>query len=148
MNIRATTYRILFPFAKIIWQIFKLNSSGSACVIRNGENILLIRHTYGKPLWSFPGGGIKRNEAPEQTVLREVKEEVGINLESAKFLGSFRSGNNRDTVYVFYAETDSSYLKIDPGEILEAQWFPANNIPHEKMSSVGREIYKIFKTIK
>ena len=31
-------------------------------------------------LWEFPGGKVEKNETPEQTIIRESKEEININL--------------------------------------------------------------------
>ena len=53
-----------------------------AIVVRNGK-ILVERLCYkdannGKEFFSVPGGGIEEGETPEQTVLRELKEECGL----------------------------------------------------------------------
>ncbi|MBI3337357.1 MAG: GNAT family N-acetyltransferase [Candidatus Staskawiczbacteria bacterium] len=58
------------------------NPKGSvtAVIIKNGKLLLLKRNQepfLGK--WDFPGGYMDQGETPEQTVLREVKEELGIN---------------------------------------------------------------------
>ena len=50
----------------------------------NDENkILLGKRPFGKPfenLWEFPGGKVKSNETAEEAVIREVKEEINIDL--------------------------------------------------------------------
>ncbi len=45
----------------------------------NGR-VLLIRNRFGSRRWTLPGGGIKRSESPKQAAIREVREELGLNL--------------------------------------------------------------------
>jgi len=60
-------------------------------VIRDeAGRILLIKrgHEPGKGLWSVPGGRIESGETDEQAVIREVREETGLEVECGPLLGA------------------------------------------------------------
>ena len=58
---------------------FKKHFTASAIIIDKGK-VLLVDHK--KPgAWICPGGHVEDNEAPYQTIIREVKEETGLNVE-------------------------------------------------------------------
>jgi 8-oxo-dGTP diphosphatase len=63
-----------------------------ACALIDGDgNILLARRPEGKKmagLWEFPGGKMDPGELPEAALVRELKEELGIEV-SAKNLAPF-----------------------------------------------------------
>ena len=74
---------------------------------------------------------MRQGEAPEICVQREVQEEVGVTVERVQSLGLFtgRHAYRRDTVHVFVAYAPDVALHLDPGEILEARWFPLTALP-------------------
>jgi len=53
--------------------------TASALIIDNGKVLLLHHIKLG--VWLYPGGHIEKNETPDQTVIREVKEETGLDVE-------------------------------------------------------------------
>jgi len=55
----------------------KGGSGVKALVVTPAGRIVLVRHSY-MPGWHFPGGGLKRGETPEQAVVRELREEIGL----------------------------------------------------------------------
>jgi 8-oxo-dGTP pyrophosphatase MutT (NUDIX family) len=91
----------------------------------------MVRHTYGKPSWSLPGGGTKRNETSDATVRREIREELGIELVDLRQIGSFLNTVDfkRDQVTVFAARPASEALKLKLEEIAEARWVDVNQLP-------------------
>ncbi len=52
----------------------------AAILIQNRALALLERHRQGSHYFSFPGGGVDEGESPEQAVVREVLEELGVHV--------------------------------------------------------------------
>ncbi len=92
----------------------KTYSSGGLVLKRDGKNalLLLVRHKDG--FLVFPKGHIQKAETEEQTALREVKEETGLEgLRAIKKLGTITRQSKEDTgevvekvIHLFLLETD------------------------------------------
>ncbi|HHT42683.1 MAG TPA: (deoxy)nucleoside triphosphate pyrophosphohydrolase [Firmicutes bacterium] len=54
-----------------------------AAVIRQGDEVLLCQRREGALAgkWEFPGGKLEDGETPEQCLVREIQEELGIQIE-------------------------------------------------------------------
>lgn len=59
----------------------------AACALIDADGrVLIAQRPEGKPmagLWEFPGGKVEQGELPEQTLIRELKEELGITVSEA-----------------------------------------------------------------
>ena len=50
--------------------------------------VLLVRHSYGPPVWALPGGGIGRSENPASAAAREFREELGCDIADIVLAGA------------------------------------------------------------
>jgi 8-oxo-dGTP pyrophosphatase MutT (NUDIX family) len=72
--------------------------------IMRGREILLIRHqhhTGGRTYWLLPGGGREPGESEEECVLREMREETGLEVRIARLLCQHDS-TWPDPIYLHY----------------------------------------------
>jgi 8-oxo-dGTP pyrophosphatase MutT (NUDIX family) len=107
------------------------------------NNILLVKTTYGYD-YGLPGGGIKKHESPVEAAIREVKEEVGIDIQEPQQLPSFITCEEykEDTVYGFYTTVTSPYFKLDALEIDSAEWHPITKLP--KLGTASGKIVNLY----
>jgi 8-oxo-dGTP diphosphatase len=64
------------------------------------KQVLLVKRR-DMPIWVLPGGHMEKDEQPEQTAIREVKEETGYQVEILKKVGKY-SYNNSDKINYTY----------------------------------------------
>lgn len=126
-------FRIAYRLAHIYWAIVRPSGRGVKVVVRRGDGrLLLVRHTYGPPTWTFPGGGVHRRESPADAGRRELAEEVGIEAgRPLTLLGSFPGKHSRraDSVSAFIVSDDAPAVAPRAIEIAEAAWHLPSDLP-------------------
>ena len=100
----------------------------------NSYKVLLVRNNNGRN-YSFPKGHVEKGETEEQTAIREIKEETGLDVE---IVDSFREvsdycpfGNIKKRVVFFMAQAFTDKVVIQKEEIDSYKWvdlFEAHNI--------------------
>ena len=131
MPVRRVAYRAGYQVLRLVWLVRRPAISGVKCVLTDGDNVLLVRHTYGRPQWDLPGGRIERSEPPLDTARREMAEELGVRVADWNQLGEFQmtTDHRRDTVHLFHAELHAQPVTIDRGELSVARWFRRGELP-------------------
>ncbi|PTQ89544.1 RNA pyrophosphohydrolase [Agitococcus lubricus] len=59
-------------------------------ILTNGKGQVLWARRHGHDAWQFPQGGINQGETPEQAMLRELWEEIGLEPEDVKIVAQTR----------------------------------------------------------
>ena len=64
----------------------KIELSGAILLDENNKILLIHRNTKEMKQWELPGGKIEKGEIPEDTCIRELKEELDIQIEILKYI--------------------------------------------------------------
>lgn len=95
-------------------------------------NVLLIHQTSGKQLWSLPGGKVRSAEALKEALRRELKEEIGLTVVSAKVIDLFDRPQRCGLAVLFLTKLRKGRLKLGAKEIKNAAFvskLPAKTTP-------------------
>lgn len=97
-------------------------------VINDLEQVLLVEHVFHpKVPWGLPGGWIGRNENPEKTIAREIREELDMTIEVDKVLLTRRTQYNHiDIAYLCSPKSDIGEISY---ELLDYKWHRLEELP-------------------
>ena len=114
-------------------QMFYPRLSPSIIVlVHRGEDILLAQNVNSRgAFYSTLAGFVEPGETIEETVHREVMEEVGIHIKNLKYFASQPWPFPNSLMLGFHAEYKSGDLILQPEEIADAQWFHYTNLPNK-----------------
>lgn len=105
----------------------------SPCIIvlvTRGEELLLARNAnFPRPMYSTLAGFIEAGENAEQTLAREVKEEVGVDVANLRYFRSQSWPFPGQLMLGFFADYAGGDIVCDPTEIADARWFHYRELP-------------------
>ena len=115
--------------------------AAAGCIRDEEGRILLLRRSDGDNLWGLPGGGIELGERAADAVVREVREETGLEVEPVALIGvysnpehiiTYPNGDQVQPVIIFFeCRVVGGELRPDMEEILEGRYFgPDDALPH------------------
>ncbi|GMU02209.1 NAD(+) diphosphatase [Corallococcus caeni] len=115
-------------------------------LITRGDEMLLARNaSFPEPFFSTVAGFVDPGESLEETVLREVKEEVGVDLRNVTYFGSQPWPFGRSLMVGFMAEYAGGDVTVDGKEIAEARWFGVEDLPRiPPRLSIARHLIDTF----
>jgi 8-oxo-dGTP diphosphatase len=106
------------------------------CMIKNKNKILVLNRT--DPIWpgpTFPGGHVEAHESFNDSVIREVKEETGLDIVHPKLVGvkQFYDHNQQRYLVFFYVANEfSGTLKESAEGTL--QWMSKEELSQNKLA--------------
>lgn len=141
-------------------------------ILANHDNRLFWAKRVGQEAWQFPQGGMSGSEIPEQTLFRELSEEIGLKESEVTVLGRTRHWLRyripkrmiRDTQpvcigqkqlwYLLRLEVPESHIKLDATVKPEfdnwqwvSYWFPLRQVVSFKREVYRRALRELSQTL-
>jgi len=108
---------------------FYSNSSHVLFVDQKTKKILLTKRK-DLALWVMPGGHVEKGESFRSAATREVKEEVGVDLNNLTLRLILKSKDNKVQKRVYISNIDRVYLNlILSDEVVDTRWFNLDKLP-------------------
>ena len=135
-----------YVLRRLVLRVLRLRTCGVKVMLFNEANqLLLIRNAYGDSRqFLLPGGGVSRRESPAAAAIREIREELGLQLDSVEPVWSYESNaeGKRDTIHLFRANI-SDRPTADGREVIEARFFALGALPSQVSPATLRRIAEV-----
>ncbi|WP_294364894.1 8-oxo-dGTP diphosphatase MutT [uncultured Clostridium sp.] len=122
-----------------------------AAVIKKGDKIFITRRSYGEfqDMWEFPGGKIEVGETKEEALIREIKEELELDINNLDYLTTveYDYPNFHLTMHCFVCEICGGNLNLNAHngakwvsleELSSQNWIPADVEVVEKLLKLNK----------
>lgn len=99
-------------------------------LVKRGNELLLTRKAeWPAGRYSLVAGFLDFGESLEECAIREVREETGIEIKNVRYVGSQNWPFPAQLMAGFVADYAGGELMVDPHELEDARWFPADALP-------------------
>lgn len=124
-----------------------------AVIVQDGKILLVKRGVEpAKNLWSIPGGMVELGEKVQDAVIREVKEECGLNVEVVRLMDVVDSITvNEESRIKFHFVILDFLAKVKGGTLkpaddaLDARWVPLEEVETYDLTTSFREFFRKHK---
>jgi ADP-ribose pyrophosphatase YjhB (NUDIX family) len=129
------------------WTFYSNPIPAAVGLVVKGKKVLLARRA-ARPYrgtWDLPGGFLERDETPEVALRRELKEEIGVGIASARFLGAFHDTygpRGFPVLAIVYRVRLARGRLVTASDVAELRWFDRDALPFAeiKFPSVRRAL--------
>lgn len=117
------------------------------CMIYDDDGNILVQDRVSKQ-WggvTFPGGHVERGESFVGSVIREVKEETGLDIKNPKICGVKQWYVKKNVRYlVFFYKTNEFSGTLKSSEEGNVFWIKSSELKNYQLASDFEDMYKIF----
>ena len=104
-------------------------------IITDNEERVLLCHRRDHDLWNLPGGGVEAGESPWDALVREIKEETGLEAKPAHLTGVYSKPDKNEIVLSFACQITGGEITLndeaDKIEYFEVGQIPKNTSPKQ-----------------
>ena len=138
--------RVLWPLQLPLMRFFIKRTRRVYLIIRDGDQILMTRNWLSDGCLALPGGGMARSESPEEALVRELAEEIGvkINPQEIKHVvsGVWRTHGLGFKYDIYSTKTKPSIGHVRRFEITDVRWVKIedlnkDNVAKEVLDAIG-----------
>jgi ADP-ribose pyrophosphatase YjhB (NUDIX family) len=120
----------------------------AAVIADDAGRVLLCRQRQGHQLWGLPGGRIRAAESPIHAVIRDIREESGLETEMVDIVGLYTltgdgagAGVPDVVVYVFRGRPTAGEAAVNaPGMVAKLAWYDVAALPHPLTATTRRAL--------
>jgi 8-oxo-dGTP pyrophosphatase MutT (NUDIX family) len=123
---------------------------GARIIIENGEGRILLQHRRDFGIWGLPAGGAEPGESLRQAIIREVREETGLELEEVRAIGFSDDPQHETRTYpngdqcqffsmLFHSASYRGEPRICDHESLALEWFATDALP-QMLPNMARSV--------
>jgi len=125
----------------------KISPAIIVAIVCNDKILLAHNANFQENWYSLVAGYVDIGESLEETVVREVKEEVGLDIKNVRYYKSQPWPFSGSLMIGFFAEADDTQpITPDNIEITEANWYSRGNLPnHPTTISIAGELIEKFE---
>jgi 8-oxo-dGTP diphosphatase len=127
-----------------------MKRKGCSIIFFNDKNEVLLFLRDDKPnipcpgMWDVPGGHVEDNETPEQAIVREMKEEIGLELDEFQLFSEVEFPERIEYTYWTNANLDITRINLTEGQALG--WFSEQEIQNTELAfGFNKILTKFFK---
>lgn len=124
----------------------RLSPSMIVLVTRDDEVLLARSPRFASGIYSTLAGFVEPGETVEQCVVREVQEEIGIEIRKLKYIASQSWPFPHSLMLGFHAEYAGGEIVLQPEEIEDARWFSLADLPPlPSRYSIARYLIELYR---
>lgn len=123
-----------------------MRKAARAIIIKDDQLLVMHRNKFGQQYFTLVGGGVDFGETAEQSLMREISEETGMQVENPRLVFIEEAGDPYGTQYIYLCDHVSGEPKLPP-ESIEAKiaeagqnlyipmWLPLSDLPQTNFLS-------------
>jgi ADP-ribose pyrophosphatase YjhB (NUDIX family) len=121
-----------------------LFSIGSFAIIFDDTGGVLLCHRRDMNIWNLPGGSVESGELPTEAVVREVKEETGLEVDIDHLAGVYGKADKDEFVFSFVCQVVGGQISMT-AESDACQYFTLNDLP---LNTPPKQVERIHDAIR